>query len=78
MDPVRIHITGDYICDWNICRPDYIPDGYFDRSDDTQVHIRGGGAWYLEHLIRSVSCADLRRRRPNRISRKYPSSPTAS
>jgi len=59
MNPYRIHITGDYICDWNISRPDYIPDGYFDRSDETQIHIRGGGAWYLEHLISSVSCADL-------------------
>ena len=54
-----IHIIGDWVADWNLERPANLPEGYFDGSLQTQLHLRAGGAWYLEHLIKNVACRDL-------------------
>ncbi len=52
--------TGDWVADWNLARPENLPEGYFDGSLETQLHHRAGGAWYLAHLINTVTCRDLK------------------
>ena len=54
-----ILVTGDWVADGNLARPQNLPDGYFDSSDETQLHHRAGGAWYVAHLIENVFCRDL-------------------
>lgn len=55
----RILVTGDWVADWNLARPANLPEGYFDASLQTQLYHRAGGAWYVAHLIKNVSCRDL-------------------
>lgn len=58
-DKKTILVTGDWVADWNLARPQNLPDGYFDSSSETQLHHRAGGAWYVAHLIENVVCRDV-------------------
>lgn len=57
--PLRVLVTGDWVADWNLARPQDLPEGYFDGSSMTQLAHRAGGAWYVAHLIQRVTCRDL-------------------
>lgn len=54
-----ILVTGDWVADWNLARPKDLPEGYFDGSKQSQLHLRNGGGWYVAHLIQNVACRDL-------------------
>lgn len=58
-DERTILVTGDWVADWNLARPQNLPDDYSDSSNETQLHHRAGGAWYVTHLIEHVVCRDL-------------------
>jgi len=53
-DMSQVLVTGDWVCDWNLQQLARSPRGYYEGTDETQMHIRPGGAWYLTHLLQRL------------------------